>query len=163
DHALDDSAEEGGLGRQVLRALDLAAEPMAFELGQDFVHRGAGDVHLIERLHGREPGRAAPIGFTRILVLAGGGVHRRHRGAARRRRSRTIASAARAASPPLSPSPSLARAQACASLSTVMIPLPTAIARATERSINARADSIETISKWMVSPRITQPSATTPS
>ena len=30
---------------------------------------------------------------------------------------------------------------------------------ATARSISAREDSIETISKWMVSPRITQPSA----
>ena len=31
--------------------------------------------------------------------------------------------------------------------------------RVTARSISAREDSIETISKWMVSPRTTQPSA----
>ena len=52
-----------------------------------------------------------------------------------------------------------ALAQACASVLTVMMPLPSGIFRATARSISAREDSIETISKWMVSPRTTQPSA----
>ena len=39
-HAADDVAEEGGLRRQILLALDLAADPVALELGQDFVQRG---------------------------------------------------------------------------------------------------------------------------
>jgi hypothetical protein len=39
------------------------------------------------------------------------------------------------------------------------MPLPSGSLRATARSISAREDSCETISKWMVSPRITQPSA----
>ena len=44
---------------------------------------------------------------------------------------RSIASAARAASPPLSSSLSRARAQACASVLTVMMPLPSGKARST--------------------------------
>jgi hypothetical protein len=72
---------------------------------------------------------------------------------------RSLASAARAASPPLLSSVAFARAQACASVLTVMMPLPSGIFRATARSISAREDSIDTISKWMVSPLMTQPSA----
>ena len=33
-HAGDDVAEERGLGREILRALDLAADPVAFELAR---------------------------------------------------------------------------------------------------------------------------------
>jgi hypothetical protein len=73
------------------------------------------------------------------------------------------ANAARAASPPLSCSVMRARAQACGSVSTVRMPLPHGSRRCTEKSISARADCIETMSKWKVSPWITQPSATTPS
>ena len=35
-HAADDVAEERGLGRQVLLALDLAADPVTLELGRGF-------------------------------------------------------------------------------------------------------------------------------
>ena len=62
-HAGHHVAEERGLGRQIFIALDLAAEPMALEFGKDVVDPGAADIHLIERLHGREPRRAAPVGF----------------------------------------------------------------------------------------------------
>jgi hypothetical protein len=72
---------------------------------------------------------------------------------------RSIANAARAASPPLLSSLGRARAQAWASVLTVMMPLPSGIFLATARSISAREDSIETISKWMVSPLTTHPSA----
>jgi len=41
--------------------------------------------------------------------------------------------------------------------------LPIGTPRVREISISPREDSIETISKWMVSPRMTQPSATTAS
>ncbi len=71
-HAGDDIAEEGGFGREILRALDLAADPVALELGEDFVEAGAGDIHLIERLHGGKPRGAALVGLARFLVVASG-------------------------------------------------------------------------------------------
>jgi hypothetical protein len=66
-HAADDVAKERRFRRQILIALDLASDPMALELRQDVVHAGARDIHLVERLHGREPRRAAPVGLARIL------------------------------------------------------------------------------------------------
>src|SRR5262249_39285982 len=146
DHAFDDFTKERRLGRQVLRAFNLLAEPVALELGENVVQRRAGDVHLIERLHRREPRRAALVGLARLPLLGSGSGHRHHAGADRRRLMRTMASAACAASPPLSPSSGFARAHACDSVSTVMMPLPSGRPRATERSINARADWIETMS-----------------
>ena len=71
----DDVAKERGLGRQILRALDLAAEPMAFELGQDLVDAGPGQIHLVERLHSGEPRRSALVGLT---GLTGGGARHAH-------------------------------------------------------------------------------------
>ena len=68
-HAADDVAEERRLGRQILRALDLAAEPVALELGEDFVQAGAGEIHLVERLHRGEPRRAALVRLARVLVV----------------------------------------------------------------------------------------------
>src|SRR5262249_21144049 len=108
--AADHVAEERSLGRQVLLALDFAADPVALEFSQDVVQAGAGDVHLVERLHGGEPGGAAPVSLAFVLGcrLARHGDHP----AASRRLSRTSASAARAASPPLSPSSTFARIQA---------------------------------------------------
>src|ERR1700722_17497050 len=162
-HARHHVAKEGGFSRQVFVAFDLATEPMALELGKDIVDSGAADVHLIERLHGREPRCTAPVGF---LVGSFGGLlflrlpvfcHDQVR--ASRRLIRSMANAARAASPPLSSSLARARAHACASVLTVMIPLPSGTFLATARSISAREDSMDTISKWMVSPRTTQPSA----
>src|SRR5262249_52198509 len=159
--AADHVAEERRFGGQVLIALDLAADPMALELCHDVVHAGAGDVHLVERLNGGEARRAAPV---RLALVPGCGFAG-HGGqpAARRRLSRTRASAARAASPPLSASSTLARIQAWASLSTVTMPLPIGTPRVREISISPREDSNDTISKWIVSPRMTQPSATAPS
>src|SRR6202011_2188411 len=107
--------EEGGLGGQILRSLALAAEPMALELGEDFVERRAGDVHLIERLHGREPRGAAPVGLA-LVVGRRAGVFPRTRAGPGVRWSRPMASAARAASPPLPPPSGRARAHACTSV-----------------------------------------------
>ena len=67
---VDDVAEERGLGRKILRAVDFAAEPMPLELGQDVVQAGAGNVHLVERLHRGEPRGAALVGFAVVLVGA---------------------------------------------------------------------------------------------
>src|SRR6185436_11268622 len=113
------------------------------------------DIHLIQRLHRRQPCRAAAVGLLVGNLLA----YRHDQAFARRRLIRSIASAARAASPPLLSSLARARAQACSSVLTVMMPLPSGMRLATARSISAREDSIETISKWMVSPRMTHPSA----
>src|SRR5579871_4769073 len=57
----DDIAEEGGFGRQIFLTLDLAAQPVAFELGEDVVDAGASDIHLVKRLHGGEPRGTAPV------------------------------------------------------------------------------------------------------
>src|SRR4051812_14323138 len=116
---------------------------MAFKLGKDVVDPRARNVHLIQRLHGREPRRAAPVGFSvgRLLAVRHGQAF------SSRRFIRSIASAARAASPPLFNSLARARAQACSSVLTVRMPLPSGMRFATARSISAREDSIETISK----------------
>src|SRR5262249_13960121 len=115
--------------------------------------------HLVERLHGGEPCGAAPIGFPvlnpgRFWLALG-----HDQTFASRRLIRSMASAARAASPPLLSSEARARAQACASVLTGRVPIPSGSLRATAMSISAREDSVETISKWIVSPRITQPKA----
>src|SRR5262245_3271073 len=160
-HARYNVAKERRLSRKILRALDLAAHPVALEFGKDFVEAAAGQIHLIERLHGGKSGSAPLIRLAGILIVAcGPGAHHRHTSVCL---SATMVNAARAATPPLSPSSARARACACASLSTVRMPLPTARRSFTARSISARADSFATISKWWVSPRMTQPSATTPS
>ncbi len=57
-----------------------------------------------------------------------------------------MASAASAAPPPLFISEGFARAQACASFSTVRMPLPMASLRETARSISARELSPATMS-----------------
>ena len=95
DDAGQDRAEEGDLGRPVMIALDLAADPEGLEFGEDLVEPLAGDLHLIERLDGGEPRRGAVFGG--------------HHGVPRRRFRPTSASAARAASPPLSPARGSAR------------------------------------------------------
>ena len=63
----DHVAEERRFRRQILRAFDLAADPMTLELGEDVVQAGARDIHLVERLHGGEPGGAAPVGLALVL------------------------------------------------------------------------------------------------
>ena len=136
-HAADHVAEERGLGRQILLALDLAADPMAFEFGQDVVEPRAGDIHLIERLHGGEPRRAAPVGLARPSSLRSATSSAPALAASAL--EPTSASAARAASPPLSCSAGRARAQACASVSTVRMPLPIGSRRATDEIHQARA------------------------
>ena len=61
-HAGDDVAEERGVGIAVLVAVELLAEPVGLELGEYLRQGRAGEIHLIERLHGRQPRRAALIG-----------------------------------------------------------------------------------------------------
>src|SRR6185436_4736143 len=111
-------------------------EPVALELGKDVVDAGAADIHLVQRLHRGEPCRAAPVGLlvrplggNRFLLLC------HHQTRVSRRLMRSMASAARAASPPLLSSLARARAQACASVLTVIIPLPSGNRRFTDISI----------------------------
>jgi hypothetical protein len=80
-HAADDVTEKSRFGRQVLLALDLAADPVTFELGQDLVQRGACDVHLVERLYRRKARSAAAIGLPLFGRPGGHGVNRPRRGA----------------------------------------------------------------------------------
>src|SRR5258707_8740644 len=146
-----DVGEESRPGGKLFVALALAPDPMPLDLGEDVVEACAGNVHLIERLHRREPRRTATVGFLvqslcgfpclLLAVLCHGQVR------VSRRLIRSIASAARAASPPLLSSLGRARAQACASVLTVMMPLPSGNRFPTASSISAREDSIETISK----------------
>src|SRR5262245_4420049 len=142
DHARYDVAEERRFRRQIFLALDLVAEPVALELGEDVVDPRAADIHLVQRLHRGEPRRTAAVGFPvetfdRFLLLC------HHQAFASRRLIRSMASAARAASPPLFNSLARALAHACSSVFAVMMPLPRGMRRATERSISAREDSIE--------------------
>src|SRR3569623_298728 len=67
-HTGDDVPKERRFRRQILRALDLAAEPVAFELGENVVEAGAGHVHLIQRLHRGEPRCAEIVRFARVHV-----------------------------------------------------------------------------------------------
>src|SRR3954452_3641438 len=150
DDARQHGAKEGALGRLEGDPLDLLPDPVGLEFGEGIDHALAGDVHLVKRLDGSEAGGAA----------LGGLCHRCQPTAARRRAARSTVRAASAAPPPLFSSPTRARRQAWASVSTVTMPLPSGRRRAVERYISARALSPATISKWKVSPRMSQPSAT---
>ena len=61
-------AAERIFGYTSAEALDFAAEPMAFELGEDVVQPGAGDIHLIESLHRREPCCSTPVRLLRRIA-----------------------------------------------------------------------------------------------
>src|SRR3954469_18142014 len=150
DDARQHGAKEGALGRLEGDPLDLLPDPVGLEFGERVDHALAGEVHLVERLDGSEAGGAALRGLC----------HRCQPTAARRRAARSTVRGASAAPPPWFSSPTRARRQAWASVSTVTMPLPSGRRRATDRSISARALSPATISKWKVSPRMTQPSAT---
>src|SRR6185436_2075824 len=96
--------------------VDVAVEAMLAELANHRFRAGAGDFHLVERLDGGQPGDRA--GLPR------GPVHERTPWNCCFRA--IMVSAARAAPPPLSPSLTRARAQACSSSSVVRTPLPIA-------------------------------------
>ena len=70
DHAADERAEEGDIGRPQLLAFQLAAEPVRLELRDDGRQRRAADIHLVERLHGAEPRGAALVGGLRPRRIA---------------------------------------------------------------------------------------------
>ena len=59
----NDRAEPGGVRLQVGLAVDFLAETVRLVFGDDFEHAGAADIHLVERLDGSEPGRAALVGL----------------------------------------------------------------------------------------------------
>src|SRR5690606_4880323 len=118
DHAGEDGAEPLRVRLAILRAVHFLAEAELLVFGGNLEDAAAGDVHLVEGLHGGQPRRAALVGVARacrfVRSLLGGQGH-----APRRSRSAIMVSAARAAKPPLSPSSRRARAQAWASFSTV--------------------------------------------
>src|SRR5579885_1061722 len=64
-HTPDEIAEEAGFGLAILAALDLLAEAVRLELGDDLVQVDAGHVHLVERLDRGKAGGApcaCPLG-----------------------------------------------------------------------------------------------------
>src|SRR5690606_1629151 len=114
--------EEGLVGGAHGVTVDVALETMLAELAHHRLGPRSRHLHLVEGLHGGEPGDGPRLAVDLRLVL--------HRAwPSSRRRSETTSRQARAAPPPLSPSETLARAQAWASFSTVRMPLPTAILR----------------------------------
>ena len=52
------------IGLAVERAVDFLAEPEGLVFGGDLEQAAAGDIHLVERLHGRQPGCAALVGLA---------------------------------------------------------------------------------------------------
>ena len=112
-------------------------EPVRLELGEHVGQRRAAEIHLVERLHGGEARGAALVGGPRrarrsalppALIAtpkrSRSGDHGKRRLGRRRR--------------PCSSRSTRARAQACASFSTVRMPLPTAErAASTAMSISA--------------------------
>ncbi len=68
EHTADEIAEECGLRRQILVALDLRPYPMFFELDQSRMKIGAGNVHLIQR-----PALAASRAAPRRLAFRSSG------------------------------------------------------------------------------------------
>ena len=98
-NAGDDIAEERGLGGKILRAFNLAPDPVDFEFGEDVVEARTGDVHLIERLHRSEPRGASLVRLARIVRFG----LARHQRPFSSRLSRAMCSAAWAACSPLCP------------------------------------------------------------
>ena len=98
-------------------------EVLLDELGYDVVHVGAGHVHLVKSLHGRDAGCGARGDFAgpRFSFGSHAGTSQKARFVSIRRRQ------ARAASPPLPLMPPSARAIACSRVSTVRIAFPTGI------------------------------------
>ena len=139
-HAAHDAAEERGFGRKILRALDLAPDPVALELGQDVIQWRRRDIHLVECLHGGEPRCAAAV---RLAVLARCRCpsprfpHQPALQPHQRQAQRGAAALVLAGR---------ARVRACASVSTVRMPLPIGMSRAVAMSIRPRADLPATMS-----------------
>src|SRR5690606_3936682 len=144
NHAGKDGAEPLRIGLAIKRAVHLLAKAEGLVFGRGFQQAGAGDIHLVERLHGSQARGAALVGRAGRSAGSPGIAHAPPPSLSFRA---IMVSAARAATPPLSPSLLRARTRACASSSVVRIPLPMQIPSCTERSINAREDSLATISK----------------
>src|SRR5262249_29948697 len=140
DHPIDDFLEELVVGLPALAFIERLARGASRKLREHFADIGAGDIHLIKRLHSAKPGCRAGDG-TGTAVRS----HRCLSLLAIRRRKRTIANAASAAPPPLSISLTRARAIACCSFSQVRMPLPMQ-SPFIVRSTSPRADSFATIS-----------------
>jgi hypothetical protein len=68
DHAPHQFGEEGFVGRGQMLALDVAAEPVVQELAHHGFHAGAGRLHLVEGLDGREPRHRALLAMRRLAA-----------------------------------------------------------------------------------------------
>src|SRR6516165_530531 len=148
-YALDQRAEVAGIGaRHVLRFAEFLYQVLPRRVVQ------LPAVERLQRELARHAARAAEC--ARVLATHRPISHRRAMTAA-------ISSALSIASPPLLPSPVAARSSACSSVSTVRTPKATGTPVSSPASCRPRAASPPTYSTCGVSPRITQPSATTAS
>src|SRR6476661_2822121 len=145
-HALDDVTKKLRLCVAILAALDLLAQAVGFELGDNAVQIDGGHVHLIERLHGGKACRGARLGISRRLPLLARAGHQRRLAEEKCCSSCIRARQARAASPPLLRPSTLALAKACSRLSQLRMPLPSGTACSTASVCRPAADSRATIS-----------------
>src|SRR5262245_4602229 len=114
--------------------IGLFAQPMRLELLNHSGQVRLGEVHLIERLHGREAGLASrqTFGIGRAVACRAHSASSK----ANTRSSAISARQARTASAPLPLRPPRARSSAWVSVSTVRIALPSGIALAIATCIN---------------------------
>src|SRR5690606_9584415 len=111
-----DIVEETDFGLMILVVVKHRAKTVIVEFVEELRHRRALHVPLVQCLDGGKP-RRRPRRRARLFDLI----------QAKRSLSASMAIAARAAPPPLSPSSGRARTSACASFSTVRMPLPMAM------------------------------------
>jgi hypothetical protein len=141
-HAFDDVLEKGEIRLAALAVLEGLAHAPGAELRQHLGKICAGDVHLVKRLHGAEARRRArhlAVGSRRFTAMVA--MSACFMVCLRRMRARAASAAPAPLLCPLRP----ALAQACASVSTVRMPLPTARPSRLS-SISPRADWPATMS-----------------
>ena len=133
-HARDDVAEEGELGGVVLIALDLLADPMRLEFGED-----VGEALVARPPSGRAPARRRGARRSGVRPCSSTAPAAFERGE-RQRRARGVAAFVAALRDRRAPRPARAyRRSGCRCRAASL--------RATDMSISARADSPATISK----------------
>ena len=110
-------------GNRAIFGVDI--EAMRFEFIDDLVEVGLGHVHLIE---GLDRGETRPAARKGIAGACGTGGFAHARSPAKARACSTSVKQARTALAPLPSRPPRARSNACASVSTVRIALPSGMA-----------------------------------
>src|SRR5690606_39752049 len=100
-HAGKEGAQPLRIGLAIKRAVHLLAKAEGLVFGRGFQQAGAGDIHLVERLHGRQARGAALVGRAGRSAGSPGIAHAPPPSLSF---SAIMVSAARAAKPPWAPS-----------------------------------------------------------